>query len=61
MNFLDVYTSILIVEGKGEIDLAQNRIDFGLYVLVYVGTTTTIKISSVPYIALKSSNNLRVS
>ena len=29
--------------------------------LVYVGTTTTIKISSVPYIALKSSNNLRVS
>ena len=61
MNLLDVYTSILIVEGKGEIDLAQNRIDFGLYVLVYVGTTTTIKISSVPYIALKSSNNLRVS
>ena len=29
-------------------DLAQNRIDFGLYVFVYVGTNNTIIISSVP-------------
>ena len=38
--------------------LSQKRIDFGLYVLVYVVTTNTMKISIILEIAWKASNIL---
>ena len=47
----------MIVERKQKLDMNQNRIEFGAYALVYLGTSNTMKKRSIPAIALKASNN----
>ena len=53
----DTMSSSTKVERRKKIDSAQNGIYFGSYVLVYVGTTNTIKRRSLQVIALEASNN----
>ena len=46
-----------IVEGKDKPDLGQKKIAYGSYVLAHIGTTNTMKATSVPAIALYSGAN----
>ena len=49
----------IIVEGKVNPNFNHKRITFGSYAMVYTGTTTDMKIRSVPAIALNESNDHR--
>ena len=45
------------MEGIPKVSMGQKRISFGLYVMVNIGTTSTIQRRYVTEIALKAPNN----
>ena len=48
----------LILEGRQKMDLSKKRVEFGAYVLAYVGTSNNMRKRGVPAIALKASNEV---
>ena len=46
-----------IVEGKNKLDLSKNRLAFGAYAEVWIGTDNTMNTRSIPEISLGPSND----
>ena len=53
----DNLSTSTIVEGIPKVDMGQNKLAFGSYALVQIGTTNTMQIRCVPAISLKVSND----
>ena len=56
INKLDVPSPATILRGDSNPDCNVNRVAFGTYVMVYIGTQNTMETRAVPAVALKQSN-----